>query len=491
MVEYGTETFLREYPVSRQWYRLLADRLDAVAALYRVAALVADADSQGKPVRVDHYRQGPYDVLITLSGGRSVGLLRQGPTLPSANLRYRLRTLENLPHGQRPMATLALAHSDQANRRAVRTLGDPTHHRATFVATEGELLAGNHKGVVWQQCGNGTEHDLPVKVAPGVSLNAIIARTDRLAERLDDLRQRHNPGKERRPSPNPETLYPDHLRAAMPEPSKLLRSSLAVRLTRAEKDALDLLAAWPLCTTDHLAGLMGGVTRRRANQVLNSLVGHALVRADGQRHVLTDDGLRCLAQRDRAAVGPMVGRWSARKRRRRNTRAPVYAGTALRAIASQMEHHDAITGFAAALSAETARSPDYEVLDLMPTSRSAVGYRWDWTNYVVHPDASFQLAYRGRFRFYLLEFERRATTPRRVRTRLGNYRRYFDSGWPQPGPRRAASPGAVRVPDTRRRGGLPARRLRVQPPHPVHVQPPDPRFTWGTGRRMAAASPSP
>ena len=73
MVEWGPKTFLREYPVSRQWFRLLAERLDAVAALYRVAALVADADFQAKPVRVDHYRQGPYDMLITLSGGRSVG----------------------------------------------------------------------------------------------------------------------------------------------------------------------------------------------------------------------------------------------------------------------------------------------------------------------------------------------------------------------------------------------------------------------------------
>ena len=389
MVEWGPKTFLREYPVSKQWFRLLADRLDAVAALYRVAALVADADSQGKPVRVDHYRQGPYDMLITLSGGRSLGLLRQGPTLPSANLRYRLRTLENLPHGQRPMATLVLAHSDQANRRAVRTLGDVTHHRRTFVATEGELLAGDHRGVVWQQCGKGTELDLPVQVAPGVSLNAIIAWTDRLAGRSAESSRQRNPGAERKPSPNPETLYPEHLRAAMPKPSELLRSSLAARLTRAEKDALDLLAAWPLCTTDQLAGLMGGVTRRRVNQVLSSLAGHSLVRADGQRHVLTDEGLRCLARRDRAAVGPVIGRWSARKRRRRNAKAPVYAGTALRSIASQMEHHDAITGFAAALSAETARSPDYEVLDLMPTSRSAVGYRWDWTNYVVHPDASF------------------------------------------------------------------------------------------------------
>ena len=102
------------------------------------------------------------------------------------------------------------------------------------------------------------------------------------------------------------------------------------------------------------------------NQVLSSLAPHSLVRADGQRHVLTDAGLRCLARRDRADVRPVVGRWSARKRRRRNAKASVYAGTALRATASQMEHHDAIAGFAAALSAETARSFDYEVVDLMP-----------------------------------------------------------------------------------------------------------------------------
>ena len=62
-------------------------RLDAIAVFYYVAALVADADPHKQPVRVDHYRQGPYDVLLTLSGGRSLGLLRQGSTLPSANLR--------------------------------------------------------------------------------------------------------------------------------------------------------------------------------------------------------------------------------------------------------------------------------------------------------------------------------------------------------------------------------------------------------------------
>ena len=353
MAEHGTERFLSEYPVSKEWFRLLAERLDAVAALYRVAVLVADADPHKQLVRVDHYRQGPYDVLLTLSPGRSVGLLRQGPTLPSANLRYRLRTLENLPSRQRPTVTLVLTHSDQATRRAVRTLGHPMQHRTTFVATEGELLAGDHTGIVWQQCGNGMGDNPPVKVVPDVSLTAIVNWTDRLVEISEADRRRHGFEKPRKPTPDPEALYPSHRRATMPEPAQQLKSALSVQLTRAEKDALDLLAAWPLCTTEQLAGLMGGVTRRRANQVLSSLSQQSLLRSDacplarhgGQRHVLTNDGLTYLARRDRAALRMILGRWSARQRRPRNGKVRGYAGSALRSIASQMEHHDALTGF--------------------------------------------------------------------------------------------------------------------------------------------------
>jgi len=39
------------------------------------------------------------------------------------------------------------------------------------------------------------------------------------------------------------------------------------------------------------------------------------------------------------------------------------------------------------------------------------------------------LSYQVDWRPYFLEFERRATTPRRVRARLENYRRYFQSGY--------------------------------------------------------------
>ena len=418
-IEHGAERFVSEYPVSRQWFRLLAERLDAVAVLYRVAAMITDADSQSDAVRVDHHRSGPYDVLLTLSGGRSVGLIRQGPALPTANLRYRLRSIERLDSSDRPFVTLVLAHADQATRRAIRSLGDPSEHRRTFVATEGELLAGDHTGVVWQQCGSGLGEDPPVRIDADASLAGILALTERLLERAyRSLRESSKP--------DPDALYPPSVQAVMPEPPEQLKAALSVQLTRAEKDVLDLLAAWPLCTHEQLAGLMGGVTLRRVNQVLRSLRQHDLVRAEESLHMLTDEGLTYLARRDRAAVGLTLDRWSPEPS---YSNPSVYAGTALRALSSQLRHHAGVVAFAAALSAEVARSPDHDLFDLLPTHRSSIGYRYGWTTYVIHPDASFSLEYKGRCRPFLLEFERRATTPKRARARLKSYRRYFDSGW--------------------------------------------------------------
>ncbi|MCY4365242.1 MAG: replication-relaxation family protein [Chloroflexi bacterium] len=426
-LESGIRSFLADRPVSRQWFRLLTERLDAVAVLSHVAALIADADPEGDPVRVDHYRQGPYDLLVTLSQGRSVGILRQGPTLPSAHLRYRLRTVENLPVSERPTVTLVITGSDQATRRAVRTLGHPVEHESFFVSTEGEQLAGDHRFTAWQQCGHGM--GVQVKIAPHLSLENIVASIGWLVDKYASVRRDRTPPHRRQPEPDPYSLYPEHLRAALPDPTEQVKSSLAVQLSRAEKDALDLLAAWPLCTTDQLMGLMGGVTRRRANQVLRSLTQLSLVHSESQRHVLADEGLRYLARRDRAAVRIALGRWSARKRRRSRDSAPVIAGTSLRSLDSQLDHQDAINTVVAALSAEAARSKDHHLLELLPTSRSSIGYRYQGQDYVIHPDAAFWLSYQGDWRPYFLEFERRAVTPRRVRERLKNYPRYFASGW--------------------------------------------------------------
>ena len=165
---------------------------------------------------------------------------------------------------------------------------------------------------------------------------------------------------------------------------------------------------------------------RRVNQMLRSLREHGLVRIDGGLLMLTDEGLTYLARRDRAAVGLTLDRWTPELS---YVNPGVYVGTALRALASQMRHHAGVVGFAAALSAEVARSQDYGMWDLLPTHRSTIGYRYDRTAYAIHPDASFTLEYKGMWRPFLLEFERRPTTPKRIPKRLKSYRRYFRSGW--------------------------------------------------------------
>ena len=148
-------------------------------------------------------------------------------------------------------------------------------------------------------------------IEPSITLSAIVPGMDQMLEASPIYQLATGDI-----SPDPDAMYTSRLRANMPEPREQLISSLSVQLTAAEKQALELLASWPLCTKVQLSGLMGGVTRRRVNQVLRALSKRSLVRADEQRHVLTDDGLRYLARRDRASVGAVLGRWSAYRRKR-------------------------------------------------------------------------------------------------------------------------------------------------------------------------------
>ena len=109
-------------------------------------------------------------------------------------------------------------------------------------------------------------------------------------------------------------------------------------------------------------------------------------------HILTDAGLTWLAHRDRDSMGQVLDRWTAEPSL---NNPQVYAGTALRALASQMRHHWGVINFAASLTAEVARSPDHDLFDLLPTHRSSIGYRRGRINYAIHPDASFTLEYKG------------------------------------------------------------------------------------------------
>ena len=241
-------------------------------------------------------------------------------------------------------------------------------------------MAGGAWARVWQPGG----HDFgqtPV-IAPDVSLARMVDAAGDMAG---------HPIHARRRGPDPDQNYPGSVRATAPARDERFGDALATQLTAAEKQALDLLAGWPLCTTEQLGGLLGGVSDRRVNQVLGPLRRKGLARRDGDALALTDEGLTYLARRDRAAVGTVLDRWSSER-----TDTGVYAGTALRSLASQRRHQRGLLAFFDMLCSEVAFSQGYELLDLLPTHRSQIAYRDDETRYVIHPDALLPVRVPGR-----------------------------------------------------------------------------------------------
>ena len=70
--------FVRAYPMSREWLTLLIRRMDAVAAVYRLAATMSPG-IDGLRSHLEFHRRGRFDAGVTLHDGRSFGVVRQGP----------------------------------------------------------------------------------------------------------------------------------------------------------------------------------------------------------------------------------------------------------------------------------------------------------------------------------------------------------------------------------------------------------------------------
>ena len=73
---FGTPSdFVRAYPASREWLTLLIRRMDAVALVYRLAALMSPG-IDGLRTRAEFHRRGRFDAFITLHDGPSFGVVR-------------------------------------------------------------------------------------------------------------------------------------------------------------------------------------------------------------------------------------------------------------------------------------------------------------------------------------------------------------------------------------------------------------------------------
>ena len=102
-------------PVSHQWRRVLLERLDALAVIYR---LVSDVAGITRSVSLRLFRSGPLDAALMLPGSRTIGVVRQGPTADPTAFAKRVW---RLAQGTLPGAVLVLA-SDEVRLRHARRL---------------------------------------------------------------------------------------------------------------------------------------------------------------------------------------------------------------------------------------------------------------------------------------------------------------------------------------------------------------------------------
>ena len=330
----GFETpsdFVRAYPVSREWLTLLIRRMDAVAAVYRLAASLSPG-IDGLRSHVEFHRRGRFDATITLHDGRSFGVVRQGLALRRRSLYDRLRAIAEYDYTRRPDTVLILVPSVWEERLTTRFCED-RNIRDCYVAVESRDALESRDLRLW--CCTSW-----VIGSRFFSLEAVSARAS--------------------PGGGPRTQSPERKRASMPRPERMAQTAPAFGVSPSEKRTLDLITDHPMIPREHLARWLG-VSEGRVSQMMRNLVDTwGLVERRGKRgdtrYTLSAEGIRYVTHRDRAQLPTTQGIWSTalgtdKQGRRR------HVGHRIETWARQTKHADGITWFLSKLQAESQGRP--------------------------------------------------------------------------------------------------------------------------------------
>ena len=388
--------FVRAYPVSREWLALLIRRMDAVAAVYRLAASMSPG-IDGLRSHVEFHRRGRFDAAITLHDGRSFGIVRQGLALRRRSLYDRLRAIAGYDYTHRPSAVLVLTPSVWEERLTTRfciqlNLDD------CFVAVETRDALERRDLRLWRKYS-----------WVGSSYHT-----------LKDVSAHGSPGG------GPRMESPSRKRASLPRPERMAQAAPAFGISPSEKRTLDLVTDHPMIPREHLA-LWLGVSEGRLSQMMHNLGNTwGLIERRGQRgdtrYTLSAEGIRYVTHRDRAQLPTTQGIWSTalttdKQGRRR------HVGHRIETWARQTKHADSITWFLSKLQAEARADPDSELVWSVPTARSDRAYNWG--DSAIAPDAVGQMIAQGLRIPVYFEYELRARHPQGVIARLNPYESYY------------------------------------------------------------------
>ena len=419
LLGFGTPSdFVRAYPVSREWLALLVRRMDAAAAVYRLAASLSPGTGSLRS-HVEFHRRGRFDATITLHDGPSLGVIRQGLALRRRSLYDRLRAIAEYHYTRRPGTVLILTPSVWEQRLTTRFCME-LNLEDSYVGVESRDTLERRDIHVWQK-------------TSGLFSGSYYT--------LDFVSSQGGPGGAL------HTESPERKRASIPNPEQMIQAAPAFGISPAEKRTLDLITDHPMIPREHLA-LWLGVSEGRVSQMMHSLVNTwGLVERRGQRshtrYTLSAEGIRYVTHRDRAQLPTTQGIWSTafttdRQGRRR------HVGHRIDTWARQTKHADGITWFLAKLEAETREDSSSELLWSVPTARSDRAYNWGQS--AIAPDAVGKIVAEGLEVPFYLEYELRARHPEGVLARLSPYMSYYWST--EPGDDQPPFPVTLFVVDT-------------------------------------------
>ena len=395
------DELLARCPVSEQSRRVLMERLDSAAVVYRLATAVSNA---AYPIRFRWYRAMPMDAAMTLPDGRTVAVVRQGLTADRTAFSKRLWRLRE---AFRPSAVLMLMPDEVRLRHARRLMaGEPS---IAFLALERDAASAGANAPIWRPTSGPALLDLRTALSYARRRGAWPTET-----------------------PPSKIFLPGEITLEGPE-HEVPGWMLPALLKPAEKRALDLLSDWPWIAPAHLGELLG-VKRSMLSRILVRLQRLGLAVdvgvAVGRRLALDDRGLAMLARRDRSSVGAARKRWSVTPT---EAKAPLnwrkVSGRRSRQLLRNVEHTDAVHWFAAVLERQ-AHSRSREIVQLDPPSRASRYFRHDGRLRSIHPDAYGVLRGGANTWPFFLEWERRAVRPASMAARIAPYLRYYSSHRP-------------------------------------------------------------
>ena len=390
--------FARQHRITDIALRSVMRRIDGLAVIYRLARRISEGFTEFVPLSIEIFQSGPFDVLLRLRGGGSIGVMRQGRARLRSGFGRRLGELVGQPEAEKPSVMLIITDtwSDLDF-----TLG------SSWLKGEGSIFAGTESIVV----GSPSDIELYDMEANLTSLSGVIQC---LATRTSMAPA----------GPSPENRG----KVAVSEVISEYQPQFAA--TSSGKMLLNTLLDWVPVREDLFPSYVG-VTPKRIRQIAAPLLDLGLITelrgGDFTYYGLTDEGIEYAAYRDRASPGSASQRWSVVGPRPERW----YAGH-MRKMWRERSHTDALFWFVGRLVEETRGTLGYSRLRIDPAHRSIQRGVLGNREVAIEPDASGWIYYEDdhieKDIAFVVEWERRGVTVSRAATKVELYQRFWASG---------------------------------------------------------------